>query len=111
MFLVFRIFDKVYGLAGMPICYTLTPLELTTILRGQGLGDAEALGRLNIAADAASLADSDHVRRFRALVAQKRAGWNTILDELRLPHTDLRTNFIFFHAGERQTELADALRK
>lgn len=43
--LVFRTFDKIHGLAGLPIGYTLAPRALAAELHRQGLGDAESLGR------------------------------------------------------------------
>ncbi|WP_260736451.1 aminotransferase class I/II-fold pyridoxal phosphate-dependent enzyme [Tunturiibacter lichenicola] len=48
--IVFRTFDKIHGLAGLPIGYALVPRSLAGALRKQGVGDAESLGRLNIAA-------------------------------------------------------------
>jgi histidinol-phosphate aminotransferase len=51
--MVFRTFDKIHALAGLPIGYVLAPRALADALRKQGAGDAEALGRLNIAAASA----------------------------------------------------------
>jgi len=48
------------GLAGLPIGYTVAPRELAVTLRDQGLGDAERLGRLNMAAASAALTDEEH---------------------------------------------------
>jgi histidinol-phosphate aminotransferase len=45
--MVFRTFDKIHGLAGLPIGYVLAPRGLAEALRQQGAGDAESLGRLN----------------------------------------------------------------
>jgi histidinol-phosphate aminotransferase len=42
---VFRTFDKIHGLAGMPIGYVLAPRSLADGLRKQGAGDPEGLGR------------------------------------------------------------------
>ena len=108
--LVFRTFDKIHGLAGLPIGYTLTPLHLAKVLRAQGLGDAEELGRLNIAAASAALSDTDHVLRVRSSVASERSKWNAVLDELKLPHTKSATDFVFFDAGRPQTEIAARMR-
>jgi histidinol-phosphate aminotransferase len=107
--LVFRTFDKIRGLAGLPIGYTLAPRLLADTLRKQGVGDAESLGRLNIAAASASLADTAHVRKVREAVSVERAKWVAILDQLELAHTDARANFVFFNAGHPQTEVAAAL--
>jgi histidinol-phosphate aminotransferase len=108
--LVFRTFDKIHGLAGLPIGYTLAPRALAEALHKQGVGDAESLGRLNISAASAALADTIHVRQIREITAAERAKWVSILDHLALAHTNSRANFIFFQAGLPQTELAAALR-
>ncbi len=107
--LVFRTFDKIHGLAGLPIGYTLTPSGLADILRKEGIGDAESLGRLNIAAASAALSDTEHVLQVRSLIAKERAKWVSVLDELKLSHTESHTNFIFFNTGRPQTEVAAAL--
>lgn len=108
--LVFRTFDKIHGLAGLPIGYTLAPRPLADALHKQGLGDAESLGRLNIAAASAALGDTAHVQQVRTLVAAERAKWFAVLDELKLQHTRSLASFIFFDAGRPQTELAASLR-
>jgi histidinol-phosphate aminotransferase len=58
---VFRTFDKIHGLAGMPIGYVLAPHWLADALRKEGAGDAEGLGRLNLVAASAALADTAQV--------------------------------------------------
>ena len=108
--LVFRTFDKIHGLAGLPLGYTLAPKALATELRKHGVRDAEALGRLNMLAGSLALADTAHVQRVRATVATERAKWFALLDELKLPHTKSTTNFIFFDAGRPQAQIADAMR-
>jgi histidinol-phosphate aminotransferase len=108
--IVFRTFDKIHGLAGLPIGYALVPQSLAGALRKQGLGDAESLGRLNIAAASAALADTEHVGQIRSAVAAERAKWITVLDDLTLPHTDSQASFIFFNAGRPQAQLAGAMR-
>ena len=87
--LVCRTFNKIHGLAGLPIGCTLAPRSLADALRKQGIGDVESLGRLNIAAASAALADRSHVRRIRDAVAAERAKWNAVLDELHFRHTRL----------------------
>ena len=108
--LVFRTFDKIHGLAGLPIGYVLAPRSLAVALHKQGVGDAESLGRLNLSAASAALADTAHVRQIREITASERTKWFFFLDHLGLAHTASRANFIFFHAGLPQTELAAALR-
>jgi histidinol-phosphate aminotransferase len=94
----------------LPIGYVLAPRALAGTLRKQGADNAEVLGRLNIAAASAALSDTAQVARTRAVVARERAKWLSVLDELKLPHTDTHTNFIFFDAGRPQAALAAALR-
>jgi histidinol-phosphate aminotransferase len=107
--LVFRTFDKIHGLAGLPIGYTLAPRALADTLRSQGIGDAESLGRLNIAAASAALTDTEYVRRVRSIIAAERVKWVSVLEELKLPHTDSHANFIFFNTGRPQKEIAAAM--
>ena len=56
--MVFRTFDKIHALAGLPIDYVLAPRALAVALRKQGASDAESLGRLNIVAASAALRDT-----------------------------------------------------
>jgi histidinol-phosphate aminotransferase len=106
---VFRTFDKIYGLAGMPIGYLVAPRPVADALHAKGLGGAEDLGRLNIVAASAALNDPTHVDYTRKAVAKERADWLSVLNELRLPHTDASANFVFFDAGRPQPILADAM--
>jgi histidinol-phosphate aminotransferase len=106
---VFRTFDKIYGLAGIPIGYALAPRALANVLRKQGVGDAESLGRLNIVAASAALRDTSQVERTRKAVARERERWLSVLRDLKLEHTDTNTNFVFFNAGRPQPKLAAAM--
>jgi histidinol-phosphate aminotransferase len=108
--IVFRTFDKIHGLAGLPMGYAIVPKGMGDILRQQGAGDLEALGRLNLAAAKAALSDTDHVRQVALTVATERARWTPILDDLKLTHTDARASFVFFDAQRPQAEVASALR-
>jgi histidinol-phosphate aminotransferase len=107
--IVFRTFDKIHGLAGLPIGYVLAPKALATALRKQGAGSAESLGRLNMAAASAALQDTAQVERTRNAVARERANWHSVLRDLKLEHTDSAANFVFFNAGTPQTTLAAAM--
>ncbi len=109
--LVFRTFDKIHGLAGLPIGYTLAPKKLATALRGQGVGDAESLGRLNMAAASAVLSDTAHTDTVRVAVANEREKWISLLEDLHLPHTRSATNFVFFDAGRPQAEVASRMKE
>jgi len=106
--IVFRTFVKIHGLAGLPIGYALVPREIGAFLRKQGLGDAESLGRINMAAASAALADQAHVARIRAAIASERAKWNATLEELKLQHTASRASFVFFNSGRPHDEVASA---
>lgn len=108
--IVFRTFDKIHGLAGLPIGYSIVPRMLGIALRNDGLGNAEGLGRLNIAAASAALADRGHVRKVRTVVSSERERWNSVLDTLKLQRTNSQTNFIFFNTGNPQQELAAQFR-
>jgi histidinol-phosphate aminotransferase len=108
--LVFRTFDKIHGLAGLPIGYTLVPGQLAKALHKQGLGDAESLGRFNIAAASAALSDTAHVRQVRSFVADERTKWIGVLDELKIQHSQSVASFIFFDTGRPQAELAISIR-
>jgi histidinol-phosphate aminotransferase len=107
--IVFRTFDKIHGLAGLPIGYVLGPRVLATALRKQGAGNAESLGRLNLVAASAALQDTSQVERTRNAIAHERANWHSVLRELELEHTDSTANFIFFNAGLPQATLAAAM--
>jgi histidinol-phosphate aminotransferase len=108
---VFRTFDKIHGLAGMPIGYVLAPRSLADALRKQGAGGAEGLGRLNLVAAAAALADPSQVVSTREAVAKERSLWLSVLRELNLPHTDSQANFVFFDSGKPQPKVAAAMRE
>jgi histidinol-phosphate aminotransferase len=108
---VFRTFDKIHGLAGMPIGYVLAPHWLADALRKEGAGDAEGLGHLNLVAASAALADTAQVVSTREAIAKERSLWLSVLRELNLPHTDSRANFVFFDAGRPQPILAAAMRE
>ncbi len=108
--MVFRTFDKIHGLAGLPIGYVLAPRAVADALREQGAGDAESLGRLNIVAAFAALRDTAQVERTRKAVGQEREIWLSILRDLKLEHTETNANFVFFNAGMPQPKLAAAMR-
>ena len=99
-----------------PISNTPTTLKLAQQYRWFAMARMllssapESLGRLNIAAASAALADMAHVRQIRSAVAAERTKWITVLDELALTHTQSQASFIFFNAGRPQTQLEGALR-
>ncbi len=107
--MVFRTFDKIHALAGLPIGYVLAPRALADALRKQGAGDAESLGRLNIVAASAALQDTAQVERTRRAVAHERKIWLSVLHDLKLQHTEPNASFVFFNAGMPQSKLAAAM--
>ena len=107
--MVFRTFDKIHALAGLPIGYVLAPRALADALRKQGAGDAESLGRLNIVAASAALRDTAQVERTQKAVAHERRIWLPILHDLNLRHAEPNANFVFFNAGMPQPKLAAAM--
>jgi histidinol-phosphate aminotransferase len=107
--MVFRTFNKIYALAGLPIGYVLAPRALADALRKQGAADAESLGRLNIVAASAALQDITLVERTRKAVAHERTIWLSVLHDLNLQHTQPHANFIFFDGGMPQPKLAAAM--
>ena len=109
--LVFRTFDKIHGLAGLPIGYAIGPRALIAALKKQGLGDAEGLGRLNLVAASAALSDATHIPRIRDIVAIERGRWHAELDALKLQHTPSAANFVFLNARRPHDQIATALRQ
>jgi histidinol-phosphate aminotransferase len=107
--MVFRTFDKIHALAGLPIGYVLASPALADALREQGAGDAESLGRFNIIAASAALRDTAQVRRTRKVIAHEREIWLAILRDLKLEHTETEANFVFLNAGIPQPKLAAAM--
>jgi len=107
--MVFRTFDKIHALAGLPIGYVLAPRALADALREQGAGDAESLGRFNIIAASAALRDTAQVQRARKVIAHEREIWLAILRDLKLEHTEKEANFMFFNASIPQPKLAAAM--
>jgi histidinol-phosphate aminotransferase len=107
--IVFRTFDKIHALAGMPIGYVLAPRSLADALRNQGAGDAESLGRLNIIAASAALKDVSQIERTRKAVAHEREIWFSVLNDLKLEYTEAAASFVFFRSGQEQKKLAAAM--
>ena len=66
-----------------------SPHWLADALRKEGAGDAEGLGRLNLAAASAALADTAQVVSTREAIAKERSLWLYVLRELNLPHTGI----------------------
>jgi hypothetical protein len=95
---VFRTLAKIYGLAGLPIGYTVAPPTLARSLRAVGLGDPHAQGRLALAAASAALADQDWVAQVRRRTLAGRRRLTAALDGLGLRHSASHANFVFFQS-------------
>jgi histidinol-phosphate aminotransferase len=106
---VFRTFDKIYGLAGLSMGYAVVPKSLAAALKRGGIGSPEPFGRLALAAAAGSLRDKEYVASVRSKVIAERDLWHRVFDTLRLRHSDARGNFVFFQTGRPHQEIAGAL--
>ncbi len=95
---VFRTLDKIYGLAGLPVGILLAPLPLAARLQAAGFGDAHELGRLQLAAAGAALADQGWIRQVRGRVVAGRARLTAALEGLGLEHTRSVADFVFFRS-------------
>ncbi len=95
---VFRTLDKIHGMAGLPIGYTLAPRGLAASLRDSGLGDPHVVGRLALVAAAAAVADRAWIAEVRERTLAGRARLTAALEELGLDHSESRANFVFFRS-------------
>jgi histidinol-phosphate aminotransferase len=105
---VFRTFDKAYGLAALQFGYALAPAALANTLRERGVGASHGLNRLAVVAAAAALRDAHFIDETRRKTAAERTRWHSALDELGLRRSDSQGNFVFFHAGRPHDEIARA---
>jgi histidinol-phosphate aminotransferase len=108
---VFRTLAKIYGLAGLPIGYTVAPPTLARSLRAVGLGDPHAQGRLALAAASAALADQDWVAQVRRRTLAGRRRLTAALDGLGLRHSASHANFVFFQSPVDAAQLRAKLRE
>ena len=95
---VFRTLDKIHGMAGLPIGYTLAPRGLADTLHREGFGDPHVLGRLALAAASAALSDQAWVASVRTRTIAGRLRLTAALDSLGVQHSDSRANFVFFRS-------------
>jgi histidinol-phosphate aminotransferase len=107
--IVFRTFDKIHGLAGLPMGYILAPRLLADALRSKEVGGAMSLGRLNVAAASAALRDLGQVENTRNAVDRERSLWFSLLQELKLEYAESAGNFVFFHTGMPHTEFSERM--
>lgn len=108
---VFRTFDKIHGLAGLPIGYLLAPRPLAAALRDAGFGNPHGIGRLAISAASASLEDQSWTRSVHDRIAAGRARLTNTLDSLHLKHTESEANFVFFQSPQPAADVRDRFAK
>jgi histidinol-phosphate aminotransferase len=106
---VFRTFGKIYGLAGLQMGYAVAPKGMADSLKRNGLGAADSLNRLALAAAAASLRDPGYVDGMRLKVVEERQKWHALLDMLGRRHSKSRGNFVFFETGKPHEIIAAQL--
>jgi histidinol-phosphate aminotransferase len=109
--MVFRTFDKIYGLAALQFGYAVAPAGLVQTLRQRGVGAAHALNGLAVVAASAALGDTRFVEETRSKVAGERERWNLALHRLGLKRTQSDASFVFFQTDRTQKEVAAALLK
>jgi histidinol-phosphate aminotransferase len=107
--IVFRSFDKIYGLAGLSMGYLLAPRGFAKAFRSRSEVDPDLLGRLNLVAASAALKDTAHADKIREAVAHEREIWLSLLHELKLEHAEATANFVFFNTGMKQEKFAAAM--
>ncbi len=107
---VFRTFDKIYGLAGLAMGYAVAPAGLAAALKRKGIGAPHSLNRLTLAAVSASLDDAGFVEATRLKVAAEREKWNAFFARFHIRHANAVGNFVFFETGRPHPEIAAALR-
>ncbi|OAG75018.1 aminotransferase [Acetobacter malorum] len=108
---VFRTFDKIYGLAGLPIGYLVAPRALAAALRDAGFGNPHGIGRLAISAASAALEDQSWARSVHDRIAAGRARLTSTLDSLSLKHTESEANFVFFQSPKPVSEVREHFAK
>ena len=106
---VFRTFDKIYGLAGLAFGYAIAPAKLAAALKRKGIGAPHSLNRLTLAAASASVDDEGFVAATRMKVTAEREKWNAFFDRHQIRHSAATANFVFFETRKPQQEIADFL--
>lgn len=107
---VVRTFDKLFGLAGLGLGYAIAPTALAASLKRAGIGSAETIDRLSLAAATVSMQDGGYIVATRKKVGEERRKWHQLLQRLGLRHSDARANFVFFETGRPHRDVAAALR-
>ncbi len=104
---VLRTFSKIYGLAGLRIGYAVGKAGVLTALRKS----QAPFTVTQLAQDAAveALRHPDRVEERRVANASGRAFITRRLEEAGLEVADSQTNFVYFHLGDQQAPINQAL--
>ena len=95
---VLRTFSKVYGLAGLRIGYAVAPSACIALLHK--VRQPFNVNAMAQAAALAALADDDHVRKTREMVADGLAFIGSELDKLGIAYVPSVTNFMLARLGK-----------
>ncbi len=106
--IVTRTFSKLHGMAGLRVGYAIAPKEVIKQLEQLRVTQMSYTGVL---AATASLQDKEFLDFSRARIRECLAITNGVLDELGLPHTETRGNFVYFDTGGSPREFMGAMRK
>ncbi len=93
--IVIRTFSKVFGLAGARIGYSLATADLARRLASNHL--FLSVGRPSLTAAAASLNDTDHIRKTVRLNIQAKRYLENQCKEMKLPYIKSATNFMMVY--------------
>jgi histidinol-phosphate aminotransferase len=107
--LIYRTFSKVYGLAALPLGYSVAPVKIADALRKAGVGAPRSLNRLALVAAGASLRDTGYIARVQTAIATERLKWGTFLSKLGLKASASQGNFVYFDTGRPVAGLAKEL--
>jgi len=90
--------------------FAVAPKAHPASLKRAGIGAPGAFDRLATAVSLVSLQDAGYISMMRAKVTTERDKWNSLLDSLKVRHSDSRGNFVFFETRRPHAEFSSALR-
>jgi histidinol-phosphate aminotransferase len=106
--LVTRTFSKLHGMAGLRIGYGLARPDVIRRLEKLRISMLSITG---LRAALASYRDATFQAYSRRELQAAREMTETVLRELKLPHTESRANFVFFDTGRPFSEFSQAMQK
>ena len=108
--IVFRTFEKAFGLGALHLGYGLLPKPIAKALSAQGFSDPHLFNRLSVAAATASLRDtSGYLAHMTRQVVEEREKWFQLFREVNAKYTPSAGNFVFFETGIPHAEFATAM--